>query len=111
MELTIVVTIHLHIKYQSKNYEVVLLPLHNTKYKKELRKQMLNNEKPKECDYCWRVEDSNPESFSDRIMKSVKDGLSLFSWYKKINLLEDVIPSYVEISFSNQCNMDMDIVM
>lgn len=34
--------------------------LHNTKYKKELRKQMLDGQRPDECDYCWRVED-NPD--------------------------------------------------
>ena len=80
--------------------------LHNTKYKKELRKQMLNNEKPKECDYCWRVEDSNAESFSDRIMKSGEGwAFPYFHGIKKSTALEDVIPSYVEISFSNQCNM------
>ena len=45
--------------------------LHNTSFKKAQRKQMLNGERPKECDYCWRVEDSNTGSFSDRIYKSI----------------------------------------
>ena len=43
--------------------------LHNTKHKKRQRRAMLNGERPAECDYCWRVEDSGPE-FSDRTYKS-----------------------------------------
>ena len=43
--------------------------LHNTWYKKHARKQMLTDERPDECDYCWNVED-NSDIFSDRILKS-----------------------------------------
>ena len=32
--------------------------LHNTSFKKAQRKAMLNGHRPKECDYCWRVEDN-----------------------------------------------------
>ena len=39
--------------------------LHNTNYKKSLRKEMLEGKRPKECDYCWRAEDSPGEHFSD----------------------------------------------
>ena len=28
--------------------------LHNTGFKKNVRKQMLRGERPGECDYCWR---------------------------------------------------------
>ena len=27
--------------------------LHNTEFKKERRKEMLNGQRPKECDFCW----------------------------------------------------------
>ena len=27
--------------------------IHNTQYKKLIRKQMLEGERPKECEYCW----------------------------------------------------------
>jgi pyruvate-formate lyase-activating enzyme len=79
--------------------------LHNTGYKKEQRKLMLENIRPKECDYCWRIEDSNEHQFSDRILKSAD------TWayqYKeevlKAGYINDVDPSYLEISFSNVCN-------
>ena len=30
--------------------------LHNTNYKKEQRKLMLEGQRPKECEYCWNIE-------------------------------------------------------
>ena len=30
--------------------------LHNTSFKKEQRKLMLEGQRPEECGYCWRVE-------------------------------------------------------
>ena len=79
--------------------------LHNTNFKKELRKQMLAGERPSECDYCWRVEDAGSEK-SDRIYKSADP-----SWaYPHIQELanrpwdDNVDPSYVEVSFSSVCN-------
>jgi len=80
--------------------------LHNTRFKKQQRKLMLNGKRPPECDYCWNVEDSNPDAFSDRIMKSGEGwAFPYFHGVKNSDSNEDVIPSYVEISFSNQCNM------
>ena len=77
--------------------------LHNTKFKKEQRKDMLNGIRPKECDYCWRVEDNGETS--DRILKSL-DSFS-FKHHDKIAELvgdEDIFPTYVEVSFGNTCN-------
>ena len=31
--------------------------LHNTEYKKLVPKQMLDGERPTECEYCWKIED------------------------------------------------------
>ena len=36
--------------------------LHNTKFKKLQRKMMLEGGRPKECDYCWKVEDANKDA-------------------------------------------------
>ena len=44
--------------------------------KKQKRREMLNDERPSECDYCWNVEDAS-DRFSDRVFKSVKLGLYL----------------------------------
>jgi organic radical activating enzyme len=78
--------------------------LHNTNYKKEKRREMLNGKKPEECNYCWKVEDSS-NSFSDRIFKSSE------SWSKPylkeiagLDWRANYNPKYVEVSFSNTCN-------
>lgn len=79
--------------------------LHNTSYKKSLRKMMLEGKRPEECHYCWAAEDTPGEHFSDRVIKSADD------W--AVNELEDLArkpiddninPRYVELSFSNACN-------
>lgn len=80
--------------------------LHNTLYKKEQRKIMISGQRPKECDYCWKVEDSvnNDSIFSDRIMKSIEP------WARhSIDDIQqspdaNVNPSYLEVSFNNTCN-------
>ena len=80
--------------------------LHNTKFKKEQRKLMLEGKRPKECDYCWRVEDSGSNKLSDRAYKSaeawstpyIKDIVSK-PWDDNVN------PSYLEVSFSSVCNL------
>ena len=78
--------------------------LHNTRYKKERRKEMLEGKRPEECDYCWNVED-NSNRFSDRVFKSNE------SWskphFKEIvngNWRDDFNPRYVEVAFANTCN-------
>jgi organic radical activating enzyme len=79
--------------------------LHNTQYKKLQRKDMLEGKRPSECDYCWKVEDSAPNALSDRIYKSYDtwarphlDDIKNMPWD------QDVVPSYLEVSFSNACN-------
>jgi organic radical activating enzyme len=78
--------------------------LHNSEFKKQQRKLMLEGSRPEECDYCWRVEDQG-ESHSDRVYKSADRWAYPF--------VEDIVskpwddnadPSYVEVSFSNVCN-------
>ena len=77
--------------------------LHNTKEKKERRKEMLRGERPAECDYCWRIEDSG--EYSDRVQKSLTNWAAID--HDRIIAStgdEDVNPRYMEVSFSNVCN-------
>ena len=78
--------------------------LHNTRFKKKKRKEMLEGKRPSECNYCWNIED-NSNSFSDRVFKSSEP----WSWkdYEKIKTSDwrnDFNPKYVEVSFGNTCN-------
>lgn len=80
--------------------------LHNTNFKKGLRREMLEGKRPKECDYCWRVEDAPGQHFSDRIKKSADPvwGKPFLESSAQMPWDADVIPAYVEVSFSNVCN-------
>lgn len=81
--------------------------IHNTEYKKGLRKMMLDGERPPECDYCWKVEDTreDTEVFSDRISKSAEDwAMGEFDAIMAMPWDADVYPTYVEVDFDTTCN-------
>lgn len=78
--------------------------LHNTMYKKKCWKEMLEGKRPKECEYCWRIEDNSKE-FSDRVFKSSEPWAApTFDEIVNSYWLDDYYPRYVEVSFSNRCN-------
>ena len=78
--------------------------LHNTEFKKQKRKEMLEGKRPDECDYCWSVEDSS-NSFSDRVFKSSEPwSLPFMQEIKGLDWKANYNPKYVEVSFSNVCN-------
>lgn len=78
--------------------------LHNTSFKKRKRKEMLEGQRPDECNFCWNVED-NSNSFSDRVFKSSEPwALQDFEKIKDSNWRDDFNPRYVEVSFGNTCN-------
>lgn len=79
--------------------------LHNTKFKKQQMKKMLDGERPSECDYCWRVEDLGEKYFSDRIYKSNVSWSQPYIYEVLEKGTEDIEPTYLEISFSNVCNL------
>lgn len=78
--------------------------LFNTQHLKTARKEMLNDKRPSECDYCWRVEDDGNNS--DRQFKSLESwALPDHDQVAQLTGDEDIFPSYLEVSFSNVCNM------
>lgn len=78
--------------------------LHNTEFKKSQRKLMLEGKRPKECDYCWKMEDLG--NISDRVIRNAepfaKNDLDIFKNYTGD---ENVYPRHVEVSFSTTCNL------
>ena len=79
--------------------------LHNSEFKKEQRRLMLEGKRPRECDYCWNVEDTG-NHYSDRTHKSA-DPVWAHPYLNDIvnkPWNDDVDPSYVEVSFGNVCN-------
>jgi organic radical activating enzyme len=80
--------------------------LFNTDVLKAARKEMLNGQRPAECNYCWRIEDNNTDMFSDRHYKSADYwALKDFDDIAKLTGDEDIYPSYLEVSFANTCNL------
>lgn len=79
--------------------------LHNTKYKKMVRKQMLDGERPIECDYCDRMEKLDDDVIADRVYRSGRySDEDLFKARDVYGYTEDVDPQYLEIAFDANCN-------
>ena len=82
--------------------------LHNTKFKKEQRKKMLEGERPAECSYCWRVEDAAKKDsglFSDRVYQTYRYTDEEVKAIQKMPWDANVIPKTVELAFDNLCNL------
>ena len=80
--------------------------LHNTPQKIEARSEMLKGLRPKECRYCWTMEDSGPQVLSDRIVKS--SNIDFDTEIEKLKLNPEgqfFKPKYLEVGFSNLCNL------
>lgn len=79
--------------------------LHNTSFKKQQRKLMLENERPGECYYCWNIEDLEGEHLSDRMFHSSSDfAVNEIEKIAKLPWDANINPKYLEISFGNGCN-------
>jgi hypothetical protein len=79
--------------------------LHNTPQKKLERKMMLEGERPKGCEYCWRIEDVGGRS--DRIYRSGEH----WAQNARKDIIEafdkgDIDPRYVEVNFNQACNFN-----
>jgi pyruvate-formate lyase-activating enzyme len=80
--------------------------LHNSQYKKQQRAMMKSGIRPKECDYCWKIEDLGKDYFSDRHYKTADYwAWDRFDEIANADPMIDVYPSYLEVSFSNACNL------
>ena len=75
--------------------------LHNTDHKKQQRRLMLAGQRPDECSYCWTMEDLG--ELSDRHYRSGEPWAAID--LDQLTGDEDVIPRYVEVNFSNVCNL------
>lgn len=78
--------------------------LHNTNRSKVDRRRLFDGEQIKGCEYCWNIENLNPDYVSAR-----------HEWNASIytpdrvaalvsNPMADVNPQYIEVSFGNECN-------
>ena len=79
--------------------------IHNTKHKKEMRRMMQVGERPRECEYCWKMEDMGKDAVSDRTFKTIiytdEELQSAYdaNWNENTNL------KTFEIAFDRVCNL------
>lgn len=79
--------------------------LHNTQFKIEQRKKMIDGIRPVECEYCWNIEDLATSEVSDRFIKSSEEySLNELDLILQSPLSNKIKPKYLEVSFSNKCN-------
>ena len=77
--------------------------IHNTRQKKEQRRQMQSGERPAGCEYCWKIEDMGRDSISDRVYKSkIYPDADLQEAYDTDHN-EDVNLKTLEIAFDRTC--------
>ena len=79
--------------------------IHNTREKKEQRRQMQTGERPKGCEYCWKIEDMGTDKISDRVDKTriYSDG-ELDNAFNTPHT-EDVNLKTLEIAFDRTCQL------
>lgn len=79
--------------------------IHNTAHKMKARLDLLNGVQTPECDYCWRIENQNPDHISDRVYKSSYSwALPHFEEIEKAGMGPDTDPTYMEVAFDSTCN-------
>ena len=78
--------------------------LHNTPEKKEQRRLMQVGERPKGCEYCWKIEDMGPKYVSDRVYKSTIYSNEELQEFYETPSEDDVNLRTLEIAFDRTCN-------
>jgi len=79
--------------------------IHNTNHKKLMRKMMLEGERPRECEYCWKIEDIGGDQVSDRTFKTIIYSDEDISKTNQTPWDHDVLLKTFEISFDRVCNL------
>ncbi len=78
--------------------------IHNTVQKKQERKQMQCGDRPKGCEYCWKIEDIDRDNISDRIYKSKIFTNEDLATAHTTDHNTDVNLKTLEIAFDRTCN-------
>lgn len=79
--------------------------IHNTKFKKAERAQMLRGERPINCQFCWVIEDSDPNAISDRMRYSTLYSPEELDLAFNADPDSDVQLRELEIAFDRTCQL------
>ncbi|MBC7457899.1 MAG: hypothetical protein H7235_06450, partial [Bdellovibrionaceae bacterium] len=81
------------------------MALHNTAEKAQERLDMKKGLRPKGCGYCWRIEDQQANTHSDRNRWNSYLGPDVDAEQIKMQSANTFfLPRFIEVSFSNACN-------
>ncbi len=78
--------------------------IHNTRQKKEQRRQMQCGERPAGCEYCWKIEDIGTDAISDRVYKSKIYTDKHLQYAYDTDYKENINLKTLEIAFDRTCN-------
>ena len=78
--------------------------IHNTREKKEQRRQMQSGDRPAGCEYCWKIEDMGKDAISDRVYKSRIFTNEDLDTAHRLDHNTDVNLKTLEIAFDRTCN-------
>ena len=84
-----------------RNYTAI----HNTDHKKEMRRMMQSGERPRECEYCWKMEDMGKDAVSDRTFKSIIYTDEELQQAFEADVNENTNLKTFEIAFDRVCNL------
>jgi organic radical activating enzyme len=79
--------------------------IHNTSHKKAMRRMMQEGERPRECEYCWKMEDMGKDAVSDRVFKSIIYTDEELDIAYNTHQDENVQLKTFEIAFDRVCNL------
>lgn len=79
--------------------------LHNTAIKKSERAMMQRGERPHNCQFCWVMEDLDPNNISDRVWQSTVSSEEDLNKAFVESADNDYDPHYLEISFDQTCQL------
>ena len=79
--------------------------IHNTEHKKEMRRMMQTGERPRECEYCWKMEDMGKDAVSDRTFKTIIYTDEELQQAYEADYKENTNLKTFEIAFDRVCNL------
>jgi MoaA/NifB/PqqE/SkfB family radical SAM enzyme len=78
--------------------------IHNTQHKKLMREMMQIGKRPKECEYCWKIEDMERGAMSDRVYKTAVFDEQDIIKAAHSDWQDNTMLKTLEISFDRTCN-------
>ena len=84
--------------------------IHNSRHKKKMRQMMQEGTRPKECEYCWKIEDMGQDSdgnepVSDRVYKTVIYEDRDLQHIATLDPSADVNLKTCEVAFDRTCQL------